>query len=223
MATTKAKSWIPTAIASRSRYEEADAQSGSAFADARAVSSRAFARASSGQLLTPLPLPSPSGYHRSNEFFYTSLAFESDADGAKMGIVRFLVLLAIVWFGVHWWQGRDSSPAVSEEESPNGFVSVAMPDGTPPNTVVILAPINCPSAAAQRADALAEQLTRRGIPNIRSSHFSASSADPSPEHRSRLDRSVTILNGEVPAVFVNGLAKSNPLADEVISEYARTR
>lgn len=142
-----------------------------------------------------------------------------------MGIARFLILVGIIGFGIHWWNGKghDATAVASDYTSPNGFVSVAMPAGTPPNTVVILAPVNCPSAEAQRADSLSEQLSRRGIPNVRSSHFSASSTDPSAEQKARLDHAVAVLNGEIPAVFINGVAKANPSADEVVTEYRRTR
>jgi hypothetical protein len=37
------------------------------------------------------------------------------------------------------------------------------------------------------------------------------------------DRAVAILNGEIPAVFINGVGKANPSAEEVLAEFERTR
>ncbi|MDH4215817.1 MAG: hypothetical protein OEV23_02830 [Gallionella sp.] len=141
-----------------------------------------------------------------------------------MGFARFLVFLALIGFGVHWWNGRDSASAtLAEKSSPSGFVQAAMPDGAPPNTIVILAPLNCPSDGAQRADSLAGQLEGQQIPVLRSSHYSANSDGFNPERMAGLNRAVSVLEGEVPAVFVNGMAKSNPTFEEVIAEYQRAR
>lgn len=75
----------------------------------------------------------------------------------------------------------------------------------------------------QRADALSERLNRLGIPNVRSASYSVNRNDPSAEQKAGLDRAVGVLNGEIPAVFVNGMAKANPSAEEVAAEYARTK
>lgn len=135
-----------------------------------------------------------------------------------MSIVRFLVLIAAIGLAVKWWNGRGPDLA-SAEKSVNGFVSAAMPDGVGENTVVILAPVNCPSDAAQRADALAAELTRMGIPNVRSSSYAANINDPTPAQEKSLKLAVEVLNGPIPAVFLNGKAKANPLLSEVVAEY----
>src|SRR5687767_14008083 len=96
-----------------------------------------------------------------------------------MRLVRLLFILAFVGFIIHWWNARDAA-TWSEESSPSGFVQAAMPDGIPPNTVVILAPLDCPSDEAQRAESLAAQLEGQKIPVIRSSHYSASSDGSDP-------------------------------------------
>lgn len=98
-----------------------------------------------------------------------------------------------------------------------------MPDGAKANTVLILAPVDCPSDAAQRADALSEELARLGIPNIRSSSYSSNITDPTEEQKAGVERAVSVLNGEIPAVFINGMAKANPTVEEVAFEYERTR
>jgi hypothetical protein len=145
-----------------------------------------------------------------------------------MGFARLLIILAIVGFAIQWWKGRDAdsgtaTTALSGEASPNGFVPAAMPDGVPPDTVVILAPLNCPSDGAQRANSLAGELEGRRIRVIRTSRYSARGDAANPDRRASLDQAVAVLNGEIPAVFVNGMAKSNPSADEVVAEYRRTR
>jgi hypothetical protein len=140
-----------------------------------------------------------------------------------MRIARILVLIGIMGFLAQRWMSQQDQAPTDPGPSPNGFISAVMPDGARSNTVVILAPLNCPSAAAQRADALAQQLSRAGVPNVRSSSFSTSIPNPSAEQREGIERAVTVLKGEIPAVFVNGMASANPSFDEVLAEYERTR
>lgn len=140
-----------------------------------------------------------------------------------MRIVTVLLLLAVAGGAYHWWSGRDALLLGDVEPSPSGFVPVLMPEGVRRNTVVILAPENCPSDAAQRADALAAALTREGIPNVRSSRYSTSVSDPTRAQMAAAHRASAVLNGEIPAVFVNGMGKANPGAAEVVAEYRRTR
>ncbi len=140
-----------------------------------------------------------------------------------MGIARLLILVGIIGFAAHWWNNREVKAFLDQSPSPNGFVSAAMPDGARSNTILILAPLNCPSAAAQRADALSNELGRRGIPNVRSSSYNINIPSPTAEQRAAVERAVAVLKGEVPAVFVNGMAKANPSLEEVVSEYERTK
>jgi hypothetical protein len=99
----------------------------------------------------------------------------------------------------------------------NGFVPVQTPPGTPPDKVIILAALNCPSAAAQRADTMAKRLTEMGIPNTRANHYSASITDR--DQLPLLRRTSVVMGGEIPVVIINGMAKSNPTVDEVASEF----
>jgi len=132
-----------------------------------------------------------------------------------MKVLPVLAVIAVAGVGYHYW---DKNKADDVVPSPNGFVPVAMPDDSRPNTVIILAPLNCPSDAAQRAESLSERLTSSGIPNVRSDSFTSSDAD-----QQRVDRTLKVLNGEIPAVFVNGMAQSNPTAEQVVAEFRRTR
>ena len=64
---------------------------------------------------------------------------------------------------VRVWHGHERAVANRELVAladSNGFVPVQMPDGAPRDTVLILAPVNCPSDGAKRADALADHLRK---------------------------------------------------------------
>jgi hypothetical protein len=99
----------------------------------------------------------------------------------------------------------------------NGFVPVKTPPGTPQDKVIIPAALNCPSAAAQRADTMATRLTEMGIPNTRANHYSASITDR--DQLPLLQRTSVVMGGEIPIVIINGMAKANPTVDEVASEF----
>lgn len=140
-----------------------------------------------------------------------------------MKLLRLVIVVAGLWYGYQWWQERQLAEQTKLLTSANGFVPTAMSSSAKRNVVQILAPVNCPSEAAQRADALAAKLTQMGVPNERSSNYSLNINDPTAEQRAAIDRSVAVLNGDIPAVFVNGMGKANPSADEVLAEYQRTR
>lgn len=140
-----------------------------------------------------------------------------------MGFARLLIVLAALGFGFHLWQQHKAATLMAvASDNASGFVPTAMPDGAGPDTVLILAPENCPSEAAQRADALAADLGRMGVPSTRAHSFSLKFSNPSAEERAAADRAMAVLNGTVPAVFINGMGKSNPSAQEVADEYRRT-
>ncbi len=138
-------------------------------------------------------------------------------------MVRILIIIAVLGFAAYWYKNHDVASSAAAQKSQNGFISVIMPDGAAANSVVILAPLNCPSDAAQRADALSARLTELGIPNVRSSSFSANIAEPTDEQTAAMKRSISILNGDIPAVFLRGMGKANPTAAEVAAEYRRTK
>ena len=150
-------------------------------------------------------------------------------------MMRLLIIIGATWLAFQWWKGHapfenhrtnkngETHLSRGENQRQNGFIDVVMPDGATANTVLIFAPINCPSDAAQRADDLADKLTRLGIPNMRSSSFSSTVNNPTKEQQEGIERAVSVINGEIPAVFINGVAKANPTVDEVVSEFERTR
>lgn len=154
-----------------------------------------------------------------------------------MNIVKVMLLLAAGGAAYHHWHKPDvaqdtdgatvnarvsaTANAMAHEAS-RGFVPAAMPSGFRHGVVVVLAPENCPSEDAQRAASLASDLERKGIRVQRSSSFSAEATNPTAQQRERLNRSVAILNGPIPAVFVNGMGKSNPSVDDVVAQLQRS-
>jgi hypothetical protein len=140
-----------------------------------------------------------------------------------VGVGRWLLIAAVTIVGVHQlWQAHERTVAersLLPFEDTNGFVPVQIPAGSPPDTVVILAALNCPSAAARRADTMASRLTELGIPNTRANHYSVSISDR--EQMPLLQRTSVVMGGDIPVVIINGMAKANPTVDEVASEFRR--
>lgn len=99
--------------------------------------------------------------------------------------------------------------------STHGFVDMPLPDGQSGHGVVIFAPVNCPSDAAQRAEALARRLEREGIPFVRSQSANFSSLSTQEE----ANRVMGVMNGGIPVVFVRQRARANPDVDAVVAEY----
>jgi hypothetical protein len=135
--------------------------------------------------------------------------------------VKFVVLVVALAAGYHFWSHRASAGAAAAVDE-NGFVPVYGVDGAVPGVVLVLTPANCPSEEAQRAAALDQELTRRGIPHTMGDSFSISADNPSADDRAGIDRAVEVFKQGAPAVFINGMAKSNPTADEVAMELRRS-
>lgn len=140
-----------------------------------------------------------------------------------MQILKLICFLAIAGFVAHWWKGHQASTSMKEVSSDTGFVKTVMVDGATRNVVLILAPPNCPSEQAQRATRLAARLSAMGIPYVLGSSFTISGNDASDEARAGVDRAVAVFQQGAPAVFINDMAKSNPSAEEVASEYKKAR
>ena len=140
-----------------------------------------------------------------------------------MNLIRLALVLAIAGGAWHFWQKHSLAVAAAALEAPSehGFVAMPLPSGMAARGVVIFAPENCPSEAAQRADALASQLASQGIPVTRS-HSANFRFDADPG-RAVLDRINTVMQGEIPIVFVNGRGRANPGVDDVLSEYGRDK
>ena len=134
-----------------------------------------------------------------------------------------LMLIAGLGGAWHWWSNRTTADDVMIEAAASDFMPVAMPAGTPRNTVLVLAPPNCPSEQAQRAEALIHELRAIGIPVKRGSSISFELANPSAEERAAVDRTVAVFKQGAPAVFVNGRGMSNPSVAQTVAVYRETR
>lgn len=129
-----------------------------------------------------------------------------------------ILMLACALYGAHqWWQKRDDARAATFDAST--FVAVEMPGGVQRNTVLVLAPPNCPSEQAQRTEAMIRDLDRAGIPVMRDSGFTFDVENPNDAQMLGIDRAVAVFKRGAPAVFVNGLAMSNPSAGQTIAAY----
>ena len=136
-----------------------------------------------------------------------------------MNIIKLLVVLGIVGAGYHFWTGNHTghpSGADTSIASENGFVELPPVEGQNSDAVLIAAAMNCPHEAAQRADALANDLSRKGIPVIRTQHIGFSLTNPEDP---AVDHISSVMNGKLPIVFVHGKAKANPTLEEVVAEY----
>lgn len=125
--------------------------------------------------------------------------------------------------GVHLWHSHQQ--AVFERQlgamaDVNGFVPVAAPIGARADTVVILAPLNCPRAGAQRAAALAKYLGEHGIPNVRSAQYSVAEAGAD---ATLMKATAAVATGTLPVVLLNGRGEDNPAPWQVAAEYRSTQ
>ena len=143
-----------------------------------------------------------------------------------MGIARVLVIGGLLFGAVAAWNDHQRAQhhhRLLASANANGFVRVLMPNGAPPDTVLIVAPLNCPHAAAQRADALSRSLTQQGIPNRRDDSVQITYDRRTPGLAELLERSAAIHDGELPIVYLDGLAQGNPSASQVIAQYQAGR
>jgi len=138
----------------------------------------------------------------------------------------FVAVAALAMLAAREYVPRDAVNAVIERFSggdkeaagapgPHGFVDIPLPDGQSGHHVVIFAPANCPSDAAQRAEALARRLDDAGIPYTRSQSATFSTLSSQDE----ANRVTSVMNGPIPVVFVRKRARANPDPEAVVAEY----
>jgi hypothetical protein len=137
-----------------------------------------------------------------------------------MNFLKLLAIVAVAGVGYHVWHKQQTQAEAAPTTAISEFVEVPAPAGLVGHEVLILAPKNCPSDAAQRADAMARELAERDIPVTRSDNVSWNISAPEPEAIARIN---TLMAGEIPTVFVNGKAKANPSLEEVLREYQAGR
>ncbi len=139
-----------------------------------------------------------------------------------MNVLKLLIVIGIAGAAYHYWSkhDRDREMAAAAAESRYGFIPLPPVTGANPAAVLVIAAENCPEAAAQRADRLAAELTRSGVPvsRLHTVRFEIPNGDSA-----IMDRLNSVMNSELPIVFVRGKAKSNPTLEEVTAEYKATR
>jgi hypothetical protein len=140
-----------------------------------------------------------------------------------MNILKLLIALAFAGFAYQYWtkhhQGGEVAASAGSAESHNGFITLPAVIGASTTAVLVVAAENCPEEAAQRADRLAEQLARHGVPvsRLHNVSFNIPNGDSSVA-----ERVMSLMNSGLPIVFVRGKAKSNPTLEEVTAEYKAT-
>lgn len=137
-----------------------------------------------------------------------------------MRILIAIVVACAIYGGYSWWQGRDLKGAVVSE---SGFVPAEMPDGAAGNTVLVLAPRNCPSDQVRRTEALVADLRREGIRVVRGDSLFFDLENPSAEQVAGINRAIEVFKQGAPAVYLNGMAMSNPTSAQAVAEYRATR
>lgn len=100
-------------------------------------------------------------------------------------------------------------------KSAHGFQSIPLPDGVASRGIVVFAPQHCTSDAARRTETLVRHLSRQGVAYARTDNASFNSITTQEEAA----RVMSVMNGPVPIVYVNGKAKANPTPEEVVSEF----
>lgn len=139
-----------------------------------------------------------------------------------MRLLKIVLLFAVLFGAYRWWDGNRKID-LDGMANQGGFVPVQMPDGAPPHAVLVLAPPNCPSEEARRAEALVQHLTEQGIPVTKGSSMSFEIVNPTDEQRAGVERAVAVFNRGAPAVFIDGMAMSNPTPAQAVAEYRRKK
>ena len=138
-----------------------------------------------------------------------------------MNIVRALLIVTIAGAAyVGWNEYRHRAPPVVAEGPSmpaTGFETLPPVAGHQLRTVYVVAAENCPHDDAQRADSLADSLSRQGIRVERTHNISFNFA--SQPDSAVLARLNAIMNGPLPIVFVDGRASSDPSLSDVVAEY----
>jgi hypothetical protein len=157
----------------------------------------------------------------------------------KVVLIVFIAL--VVAWGYYGWRKATTQAAThresSQERSENSFVSLPVNLVNTPG-IVIIAPLNCTSAQAEKADRLASALRNMNIPVTRSQTISWTDKPPSFSSREEAEahmkeaqnkaKEVRKIMGQVmgqspPLVFVNYRFKSDPDLADVLNEYRRGR
>ncbi len=136
-----------------------------------------------------------------------------------MSFIKLLLIVGMLGTAYHYWKKPPQSIPVhataARNSSDSGFVTLPVNDA-PANTVIVVAAENCPREDSQRAERLTADLKSRGIPVMRSHNIGFTLNSPDSAIPERIN---SVMNGQLPIVFINGRAKPNPSLEEVIAEF----
>jgi hypothetical protein len=141
-----------------------------------------------------------------------------------MNLLKLALVIAIGAGAYNYWkqhrhEGSLQSAGSTSPTSPTGFVSLPAVRGRSPSAVLVVAAEDCPHEDAQRADRLADDLSRNGLPVVRTHSVGF---DIPNGGQADLDNINRVMTGQLPVVFVRGRAKANPTLDEVVAEFRST-
>ena len=137
-----------------------------------------------------------------------------------------LIIVAAVYGGRYWVgsshraQNDRSANVLAPYQNSNGFVELPPVKGQNPDTVYVVAAVNCPKVDAQRADQLTRSLRGKKIPVMRTAEADFRFSGPDRQTVEKMNARVNaIMTGPLPIVFVHGRAKANPSFAEIVAEY----
>lgn len=133
-----------------------------------------------------------------------------------MNFIKLLLIAGILGASWNYWNKHQTTAATEKVPSANGFTALPAPGGTAPGRVLVIAAENCTADAARRADDLAYELSKQKIPVTRTHNVNFEFSNPDSGLMQRLN---SVMNGELPIVFVGDRAKNNPTLAEVLAEY----
>jgi hypothetical protein len=138
-----------------------------------------------------------------------------------MKMLSSLILVGAVWGGYQMVSRHQAANALREvlaSADVNGFIDVPPPADQDADIIYVVAAQNCPHAAAQNADRLAEELGGKGMPvhRINQVHFRPQQVD-----HDALKRLTVVMAGPLPLVFVHGRVAPNPELNQVVEEFYR--
>jgi hypothetical protein len=122
------------------------------------------------------------------------------------------------------WPFASSEESAADANSSARFEQVVMPSRLPADTVWIFAHRDCPTPDRKRAETLAAELQRLGIPHVYEDQASFTGLDQQTQESPEWQQTRRLLeSGSYPVVMLDGVGKANPELNEVIAEYRRFR
>jgi hypothetical protein len=136
-------------------------------------------------------------------------------------LIKIVFVAALATFAYKEWRQHMSAPRTAEaageaaSRQASRFVALPTSNFGRSATVVVLAAEGCSEDAAQRADTLASELSRRGVAVTRAHDIRFEQLDPRVDDVAQIN---AVMNGTLPVVLVRGRARNNPTLDEVLAE-----